>query len=498
MTNSLSAYRRQWFTDGAAARRDILAGVVVALALIPEAIGFSIIAGVDPRVGLYASVAIAIVIAFTGGRTGMISAATAAVAVLVGPLVRDHGVNYLFAATILMGLIQIVAGLLRLDLLMQFVSRSVITGFVNALAILIFVAQLPQLTNMGWQTYAMVAAGLAIIYIFPRLTKAVPSPLVAILILSAISITMGLPVNTVGDMGQLPDGLPNFAFPAVPLNWDTLRIILPYSVTMAAVGLLESLLTAQIVDDMTDTDSDKRRECAGQGSANIVAALFGGMGGCAMIGQSVINVTSGGRGRLSTFVAGAFLLFLLTVLGPWVGRVPMPALVAVMIMVSIGTFSWNSIPNLRRHPASSSVVMLTTVVVVVATRDLSLGVLAGVLLSGIFFAAKVQRMFAVDRILSADGGMATYHVTGQIFFASVDRFTRAFQDETGVGYILIDVSGAHFWDISGVGALDKIVARLRREGRCVEVIGYNRASADLVDRFALHDKTGVETGIAPH
>ena len=498
MSNSLSAYRRQWFADGAAARRDILAGVVVALALIPEAIGFSIIAGVDPRVGLYASVAIAIVIAFTGGRTGMISAATAAVAVLVGPLVRDHGVNYLFAATILMGLIQIVAGLLRLDLLMQFVSRSVITGFVNALAILIFMAQLPQLTNVGWQTYAMIVAGLAIIYLFPRLTKAVPSPLVAILILSAISITMGLPVNTVGDMGQLPDGLPSFAFPAVPLTWDTLRIILPYSLTMAAVGLLESLLTAQIVDDMTDTDSDKRRECAGQGSANIVAALFGGMGGCAMIGQSVINMTSGGRGRLSTFVAGAFLLFLLTVLGPWVGRVPMPALVAVMIMVSIGTFSWNSIPNLRRHPATSSVVMLTTVVVVVATRDLSLGVLAGVLLSGIFFAAKVQRMFAVDRILSPDGGRATYHVTGQIFFASVDRFTRAFQDEASATTVLIDVSGAHFWDISGVGALDKVVARLRREGRNVEVIGYNRASADIIDKFALHDKTGVETGLAPH
>ncbi|MES2157564.1 MAG: SulP family inorganic anion transporter [Pseudomonadota bacterium] len=498
MSNSLSAYRRQWFADGAAARRDILAGVVVALALIPEAIGFSIIAGVDPRVGLYASVAIAIVIAFTGGRTGMISAATAAVAVLVGPLVRDHGVNYLFAATILMGLIQIVAGLLRLDLLMQFVSRSVVTGFVNALAILIFMAQLPQLTNVGWQTYAMIAAGLAIIYLFPRLTKAVPSPLVAILILSAISITMGLPVNTVGDMGQLPDGLPSFAFPAVPLTWDTLRIILPYSLTMAAVGLLESLLTAQIVDDMTDTDSDKRRECAGQGSANIIAALFGGMGGCAMIGQSVINVTSGGRGRLSTFVAGAFLLFLLTVLGPWVGRVPMPALAAVMIMVSIGTFSWNSIPNLRRHPATSSVVMLTTVVVVVATRDLSLGVLAGVLLSGIFFAGKAQRMFAVDRILSPDGGRATYHVTGQIFFASVDRFTRAFQDEASATTVLIDVSGAHFWDISGVGALDKVVARLRREGCSVDVIGYNRASADIIDKFALHDKTGVETGLAPH
>ena len=299
MTEALFAYRNQWFTGAAGARRDILAGIVVALALIPEAIGFSIIAGVDPRVGLYASVAIAIVIAFTGGRPGMISAATAAVAVLVVPLVRDHGVEYLFAATILMGLIQIVAGLLRLDLLMQFVSRSVITGFVNALAILIFMAQLPQLTNVGWQTYAMVAGGLSIIYLFPRVSKAVPSPLVAILVLSGISIGLGLPVHTVGDMGKLPEGLPSLALPNVPLTLDTLRVILPYSLTMAAVGLLESLLTAQIVDDMTDTDSDKRRECAGQGSSNIVAAFFGGMGGCAMIGQSVINVTSGGRTRLS-------------------------------------------------------------------------------------------------------------------------------------------------------------------------------------------------------
>ncbi|WP_106640038.1 SulP family inorganic anion transporter [Allosphingosinicella vermicomposti] len=498
MTETFSNYRSQWFSDGPGMRRDILAGIVVALALIPEAIGFSIIAGVDPRVGLYASVAIAIVIAFTGGRPGMISAATAAVAVVVVPLVRDHGVDYLFAATILMGLIQIVAGLLRLDLLMQFVSRSVITGFVNALAILIFMAQLPQLTGVTWEAYAMIAGGLAIIYLFPRLTKAVPSPLVAILVLSAISIGMGLSVNRVGDMGALPEGLPAFALPNVPLTLDTLRIILPYSLTMAAVGLLESLLTAQIVDDMTDTESDKKRECAGQGSANIVAAFFGGMGGCAMIGQSVINVTSGGRGRLSTFVAGAFLLFLLAVLGPFVGQIPMPALVAVMIMVSIGTFSWNSIPNLRRHPATSSVVMVTTVVVVVATHDLSLGVLAGVLLSGIFFAAKVQRMFAVERSLSADGTKATYCVTGQIFFASVDRFTRAFQVEDDAKNVLIDVSAAHFWDISGVGALDKIVARLRREGRSVEVVGYNRASADIIDKFALYDKTGVEIGAVPH
>ncbi|QTL05511.1 SulP family inorganic anion transporter [Aquabacter sp. L1I39] len=498
MSSGLSSYGRQWFSGLAAARRDALAGIVVALALIPEAIGFSLIAGVDPRVGLYASVAIAIVISFTGGRPGMISAATAAVAVLVGPLVRDHGVEYLFAATILMGLIQMLAGLARLDLLMQFVSRSVITGFVNALAILIFLAQVPQLTHVGWQTYGMVGGGVAIIYLFPRLTTTVPSPLVAILVLSALSMGLGLPVNTVGDMGHLPEGLPSLALPQVPLTLETLRIIAPYAVTMAAVGLLESLLTAQIVDDMTHTDSDKRRECLGQGGANIVAALFGGMGGCAMIGQSVINVTSGGRGRLSTFVAGAFLLFLLAVLGPYVGRIPMPALVAVMIMVSIGTFSWNSLLNLRRHPPTSSVVMLTVVVVVVATHDLSLGVLAGVLLSGIFFAGKVQRMFAVERLAPEAGEGVVYRVTGQIFFASVHRFTRAFHTGETAPNVTIDVSSAHFWDISAVAALDKIVARLRAEGRRVEVVGYNRASADLIDRFALHHKTGVEMGVVPH
>jgi sulfate permease, SulP family len=494
MTN-LATLRRDWLSNP---RAEILAGIVVALALIPEAIGFSIIAGVDPRVGLYASVAIAIVISFTGGRPGMISAATAAIAVLVIPLVRDHGVEYLLAASILMGVIQIVAGLLRLDLVMQFVSRSVITGFVNALAILIFMAQLPQLIGVTWHAYAMIAGGLAIIYLLPRVTKAVPSPLVAILILSGLSIYLALPVNTVGDMGELPEGLPFLAIPQVPFTWETLRIILPYSLTMAAVGLLESLLTAQIVDDMTDTDSDKRRECAGQGSANIVSAFFGGMGGCAMIGQSVINVTSGGRGRLSSFVAGSFLLFLLVVLGPWVGQIPMPALVAVMIMVSIGTFSWNSIPNLRRHPWPSSAVMLTTVIVVVATHDLSLGVLAGVLLSGIFFAGKVRRMFTVERHVSADGALATYVVKGQLFFASVDRFERVFKGEESAPMVMIDMTQAHFWDISAVGALDKVVARLRREGKAVEMVGYNRASADIVDRFALHDKTGVEMGVVPH
>ena len=371
-----AALKRDWLTNP---RAEILAGIVVALALIPEAIGFSIIAGVDPRVGLYASICIAMVIAFTGGRPGMISAATAAVAVVVIPLVRDYGVEYLFAATILMGIIQLIAAVLRLDLLMQFVSRSVITGFVNALAILIFMAQLPQLdwTNEGvnWITYAMVIGGLAIIYLLPRLTTAVPSPLIAIIVLGALSISLGFEVNTVSDMGELPEGLPYFIIPDVPLTWETLRIIAPYSATMAAVGLLESLLTAQIVDDMTHTDSNKQRESGGQGIANVVAAFFGGMGGCAMIGQSVINVTSGGRGRLSTFTAGVTLLVLLAALGPIVGQIPMAALVAVMIMVSIGTFSWNSIPNLKYHPWQSSVVMVSTVVVVVATHNLALGVL---------------------------------------------------------------------------------------------------------------------------
>jgi len=489
--------KRDWLANP---RKEVLAGIVVALALIPEAIGFSIIAGVDPRVGLYASITIAMVIAFTGGRPGMISAATAAVAVVVVPLVRTHGVEYLFAATILMGIFQAIAAVLRLDLLMQFVSRSVITGFVNALAILIFMAQLPELIGVPWVTYPLIAGALAIIYLLPRLTTAVPSPLVAIIVIGAITIGMDLDVNTVGDMGELPEGLPYFVLPDVPLTWETLQIILPYSLTMAAVGLLESLLTAQIVDDMTHTDSNKKRECAGQGAANIVAALFGGMGGCAMIGQSVINVTSGGRGRLSTFSAGLVLLILLAVLGPIVGRIPMAALVAVMIMVSIGTFSWNSIPNLRHHPWPSSVVMVTTVIVVVATHNLAMGVLAGVLLSGIFFTAKVRTMFSVVRTREPEH--AVYTVTGQIFFASVDLFERQLgpegQYEDASDHVMIDVSGAHFWDISATAALDKVVERMRRHGRSVQVRGLNTASADLVDKFALTDKTGVEIGLAPH
>ncbi|OZI71984.1 SulP family inorganic anion transporter [Bordetella genomosp. 12] len=481
----LSTFRRDWLSSP---RADVLAGIVVALALIPEAIGFSIIAGVDPRVGLYASFSIAVIISCVGGRPGMISAATAAVAVLVGPLVKSHGLEYLFAATLLMGVFQVIAGFLRLDLLMQYVSRSVITGFVNALAILIFMAQLPQLIGVGPTTYVMVAAGLAIIYLFPYLTRAVPSPLVAILVLTAISIYFGLQVNTVGDMGALPSALPSFALPQVPLTLDTLRTIWPYSLTMAAVGLLESMLTAQIVDDMTDTPSDKRRECKGQGIANFVTGLLGGMGGCAMIGQSVINVRSGGRSRLSTFVAGALLLFLIVVLGPWVARIPMPALVAVMIMVSIGTFSWNAVFKLRTHPWQSSVVMLATVMVVVWTHDLARGVLTGVLLSGVFFAGKVRRMLSVRSSLSPDGRQRRYDYSGQVFFASAGRFAQEVDFKEAVDGVVLDVSAAHFWDISAVEALDKVVMKLRRAGKQVEVVGLNAASATMVERFGVHDK----------
>lgn len=491
----LSSFRREWMSNP---RNDILAGIVVALALIPEAIGFSIIAGVDPRLGLYASFSIAVIISLVGGRPGMISAATAAVAVLVGPLVKQHGVEYLFAATILMGVFQVIAGFLRLDLLMQYVSRSVVTGFVNALAILIFIAQLPQLINVTWVTYVMVAGGLAIIYLFPRLTRAVPSPLIAIIVLTVISIYWGLPVNTVGDMGKLPSSLPSFLIPNVPFTLETLQIIFPYSLTMAAVGLLESMMTAQIVDDMTDTPSNKRRECKGQGIANFVTGFFGGMGGCAMIGQSVINVKSGGSTRLSTFVAGSFLLFLIVVLGPLVARIPMPALVAVMIMVSIGTFSWGSIRNLRTHPWQSSVVMLATVVVVVWTHDLARGVLAGVLLSGVFFAGKVKRLFAVTSELSEDGRTRTYYYAGQVFFASTERFAEAIDFKELVDRVVLDVSAAHFWDISAVGALDKVVIKLRREGKAVDVVGLNAASATMIGRFAVHDKAGAHAQSAGH
>jgi SulP family sulfate permease len=483
----ISHLRRDWLAN---IRGDLLAGLVVALALIPEAIAFSIIAGVDPKVGLYASFSMAVIIAVAGGRPGMISAATGAMALVMVSLVKEHGLQYMLATTVLTGVLQILAGLLKLGSLMRFVSRSVVTGFVNALAILIFLAQLPELTHVSWVVYAMTAAGLLIIYGLPYLTRAVPSPLVCIVFLTAVAIALQLDIRTVGDMGQLPDSLPVFLFPDVPLNLETLRIIFPYALTLAVVGLLESMMTAAIVDDLTDTPSNKNRECSGQGIANIATGFIGGMAGCAMIGQSVINVKSGGRGRLSTFAAGLFLLILIVFLGPWVKLIPMAALVAVMIMVSIGTFNWNSIRKLRQHPPSSSLVMIATVAVTVSTHDLAKGVFVGVLLSAVFFSHKVGRILRIDRSSGQDATERTYTVVGQVFFASSDSFAAAFDFKEAVPKIRIDLSQAHFWDITAVSALDKVILKFRREGAVVEVIGLNEASTTLVDRFAVHDKPG--------
>ncbi len=487
--------RQDWLSN---VRNDLLAGLVVALALIPEAIAFSIIAGVDPKVGLYASFCIAVVIAFVGGRPGMISAATGAMALVMVTLVKDHGLQYLLAATVLTGVLQIIAGWINLAVLMRFVSRSVVTGFVNALAILIFMAQLPELTNVTWHVYAMTAAGLGIIYGFPYITKAVPSPLITIVVLSAVAMMLQLDIRTVGDMGELPDALPVFLIPDIPLNWETLAIIFPFSLTLMVVGLLESLMTATIVDDLTDTKSDKNRECVGQGVANIFSGFIGGMAGCAMIGQSVINIKSGGRGRLSTLSAGIFLLLMVVFLGDWVSRIPMAALVAVMIMVSIGTFNWASIKNLREHPKSSSVVMIATVVVTVATHDLAMGVLTGVLASGFFFAHKVGSILSIRSLAEDEGRARTYTILGQVFFASADRFTNAFDYKEVIDKVRIDVSRAHFWDITAVSALDKVVLKFRREGTEVEVIGLNAASATMVDRFAVHDKNGADDILLGH
>lgn len=482
----LSTLKQTWFFN---IRGDVLAGLVVALALIPEAIAFSIIAGVDPKVGLYASFSMAVVIAFAGGRPGMISAATGAMALLMVTLVKEHGLEYLLAATLLCGLLQIIAGYLRLGELMRFVSRSVVTGFVNALAILIFMAQLPELINVTWHVYAMTAAGLGIIYLLPLvpyLGKLLPSPLVCIVSLTLVAILLGIDIRTVGDMGELPDSLPIFLWPDVPLNLDTLLIIFPYSLSLAVVGLLESMMTATIVDDLTDTKSNKNRECKGQGLANLATGVLGGMAGCAIIGQSVINVKSGGRGRLSTLVAGVVLLMMVVFLGPWVSQIPMAALVAVMIMVSIGTFSWSSIVNLKANPVSSSIVMVATVATVVITHNLAYGVLVGVLLSALFFANKVGQILYVGSH-KPDNHTREYQVTGQVFFTSTEQFVGAFDFKEVVKKVRIDVSRAHFWDISAIAALDKVVLSFKREGGEVEVIGLNKASATLVDKFAVHN-----------
>ncbi|MFA0085421.1 SulP family inorganic anion transporter [Vibrio sp. 10N.261.51.F12] len=483
----LKNFKLDWMSN---VRGDLLAGIVVALALIPEAIAFSIIAGVDPKIGLYASFSISVVIAFTGARSGMISAATGAMALLMVTLVKEHGLEYLLAVTVLTGVLQIVAGYLKLGSLMRFVSRSVVTGFVNALAILIFMAQLPELTHVTWHVYAMTAAGLGIIYLFPYVPiigKVIPSPLICIITLTVVTIAFGIDVRTVGDMGNLPDTLPIFLWPDVPLNLETLLIIFPYAIALSVVGLLESMMTATIVDDLTDTSSDKNQECKGQGIANIFTGFLGGMAGCAMIGQSMINIKSGGRGRLSTLSAGVFLLIMVVFLGPWLKQIPMAALVAVMIMVAIGTFSWRSVTDLKKHPLSTNIVMLSTVCIVVATHNLAIGVLVGVLLASLFFANKISRMMVIKNHKTEDT-VREYKVIGQIFFASSDKFIESFDFKEVIQTVTIDLSAAHFWDVTSVSALDKVVVKFRREGTHVNLIGMNQATTTIVDKFGVHDK----------
>nr|WP_225997456.1 SulP family inorganic anion transporter [Myceligenerans sp. TRM 65318] len=469
-------------------RTEVLAGLVVALALIPEAIAFSIIAGVDPRLGLFASFTMAVTIAFVGGRPAMISAATGAIALVIAPVAREYGIDYFIATVILAGIIQVVFGVLGVAKLMRFIPRSVMVGFVNALAILIFLSQVPHLTGVPWAVYPLVAAGIAIMVFFPRLTKVVPAPLVAIALLTVVVIAAGIAVPTVGDEGALPESLPALFFPDVPLTFETLRVIAPYAVAMALVGILESLLTAKLVDDVTDTHSNKTREAWGQGVANIVTGFFGGMGGCAMIGQTMINVkASGARTRISTFLAGVFLLGLVVGLGDVVAAIPMAALVAVMIMVSVGTFDWHSVrlDTLARMPKSETSVMLVTVVVTVATHNLAYGVIAGVLVAMVMFARRVAHFTTVTRLDASDADdRRVYAVQGELFFASSNDLVYQFDYTGDPTDIVVDLSQAHVWDASSVAALDAVRTKYERRGKNVTFIGMNADTTTRFDRLS--------------
>ena len=470
----------EWFSN---IRTDVLAGLVVGLALIPESIAFSAIAGVDPQVGLYASFCIAVTIAFFGGRTAMISAATGAMALLMITLVKEHGLQYLLAATVLTGMIQIIAGYFKVAKLMRFVSQSVVYGFLNALAILIFVAQIPEISQMNITGYVFMLIGLAAIYLFPyipKIGKAIPSPLVCIIVLSLLALLLGSDMRTVSDLGQFPDTLPIFLIPNIPLNLDTLLIILPYAMTLATVGLLETMMTTTVINEVTQTEGDRHQECRGQGVANIVSGFMGGMAGCAMIGQSIINVSSGARTRLSTLVAGVFLLCLVVFFKDWLAYIPMAALVAIMVMVAFTTFNWDSVKNFSKHPKQSNIVMLSVVAIVLATHNLALGVLVGVMLSALFLVNKLESEVKVQS--EFEGNKRIYVVKGQIFFSSSDKFYQFFNFNESIQSVEIDLTHAHIWDITSVNMLANIVAKFESKNIHVEVIGLNQASSTLIDR----------------
>ena len=478
----ISLKKDEWFSN---IRTDVLAGLVVGLALIPESIAFSAIAGVDPQVGLYASFCIAVSIAFFGGRPAMISAATGAMALLMITLVKEHGLQYLLAATILTGVIQIIAGYFKVAKLMRFVSQSVVYGFLNALAILIFVAQLPELNRMDSMGYVFVALGLAVIYLFPyipKIGKAIPSPLICIIVLTTLALFLGADMRMVSDLGHFPDTLPIFLLPDIPLNFETLQIVFPYSITLATVGLLESMITTTVVNEVTGTEGDRHQECRGQGMANIVSGFMGGMAGCAMIGQSVINVSSGARTRLSTLVAGVFLLCLVVFFKDWLAYIPMAALVAIMIMVAFTTFQWDSVKNIAKHPLQSNVVMLSVVMIVLATHNLALGVFVGVLLSALFFINKLESTVHVQSELH--NHTRRYVVSGQIFFSSSEKFFQFFDFNEHIQKVEIELSNAHIWDMTSVQMLNAVVEKFEAQGVVVEVLGLNEASTTLIDRIS--------------
>ncbi|MGR3939507.1 SulP family inorganic anion transporter [Streptomyces sp. BRA346] len=482
----LRGLRPDWLNDPKVWRTEILAGLVVALALIPEAISFSIIAGVDPAIGLFASFSMAVTISIVGGRRAMISAATGAVALVIAPMNREHGFGYLVATVILAGVFQVILGAVGVAKLMRFVPRSVMVGFVNALAIMIFMAQVPEMTGVPWPVYSLIIAGLALMVFFPKVTTVIPAPLVSIVILTVITVAAGIAVPTVGDKGTLPSSLPVPGLPDVPFTLDTLTTVAPYALAMALVGLMESLMTAKLVDDITDTHSSKTRESLGQGIANIVTGFFGGMGGCAMIGQTMINVkVSGARTRLSTFLAGAFLMVLCIVFGPVVSDIPMAALVAVMVMVAFGTFDWHSVApkTLKRMPAGEIAVMVITVVVVVATHNLAIGVVVGTVTAIVIFAKRVAHLAHVTAVTDPDGHTVVYRVTGELFFASSNDLVSQFDYAGDPKKVVIDLSAAHVWDASSVAALDAIETKYAQRGKTIEITGLNDPSADLHGRL---------------
>lgn len=469
-------------------KTEVLAGLVVALALIPEAIAFSLIAGVDPRLGLFASFTMAVSIAFLGGRPAMISAATAATALVIAPLVASHGVDYFIAAVILAGIFQVILGVIGVAKLMRFIPRSVMIGFVNALGILIFMSQLPELIDVPWLVYPLTVLGLLVIYLLPYVTKAVPAPLVSIVLVTLIAIVFALNVPTVGDKGELPESLPTLFIPNVPLTFETFQIIAPFALGMALVGLLESLMTAKLVDDITDTHSNKVRESWGQGAANIITGFFGGMGGCAMVGQTMINVrASGARTRISTFLAGVFVLILAVSLGDIVAMIPMAALVAVMIFVSVATFDWHSIKlsTLKMMPKSETAVMVITVVLTVWTHNLAVGVIIGVIAAMIAFARRVAHLVTVERRIEEHFGeqIAKYEVKGELFFASSNDLYTQFEYAEDPDHIVIDMYNSHLWDASTIAALDSVTDKYERYGKQVEVVGLNPASLKMRDRM---------------